>query len=80
MQRSDIINIRPVKLASTVMLLVGLLVPLLGLGGCGDECSSAQDLCEDCEQVVANCTRFERSSAEDCQKAVDAYEVSCPEG
>ena len=67
------------KLASSLMLLVGLLAPLLGLGGCGDECSTAQDLCEECEQVVENCTRFERSSAEDCRKAVDSFEVGCPD-
>jgi len=49
--------------------------------GCGDACSEAESLCEDCEVEGADCqAAFADASQEYCQKAVDAYEASCPDG
>lgn len=57
-----------------------LLVVSCALWGCGDECSQAVSLCEDCELRPEKCeTLYEDATADFCRSAIEDYEASCSE-
>lgn len=60
---------------------VAMAMAVVLTSGCGDSCSEAESLCEECEVEGTDCSlTFADASADFCEDAVAAYEASCPGG